>query len=92
MNKILRVRHFSYFFHFHYTLFSWLAGACVNSGSIFSNSLFVYSLVSPITHSFLDGYQPNLVRHLHPKYALPIILPKKALVINVFVKGYCTAD
>ena len=34
-----------------------LAGACVNPGSF----LFVHSLVCPITHSFLDGFQPNLV-------------------------------
>ena len=51
------------FFDFHRTLFHRLAGACVNPGSIFSNSLFVHSLVCPITHSFLDGYQPNLIQH-----------------------------
>ena len=37
-----------------------LAGACVNPGSF---SLFVHSLVCPITHSYLDGFQPNLVQH-----------------------------
>ena len=29
----------------------------------FSNSLVVHSLVCPITHSFLDDFQPNLHRH-----------------------------
>ena len=48
------------FFHFHRTLFCGLAGAYVNPGSF---SLFVHSLVCPITHSFLDGLQPNLVQH-----------------------------
>ena len=47
-------------FHFHRTLFRGLAGAYVNPG-IFS--LFVHSLVCPITHSSLDGFQPNLVQH-----------------------------
>ena len=37
-----------------------LTGAYVNPG-IFS--LFVHSLVCPITHSSLDGFQPNLVQH-----------------------------
>ena len=41
-------------------LFCGLAGAYVNPGSF---SLFVHSLVCPITHSFLDGFQPNLVQH-----------------------------
>ena len=47
-------------FHFHRTLFHGLAGAYVNPGRF---SLFVHSLVCPITHSFLDGFQPNLVQH-----------------------------
>ena len=47
-------------FHFHRTLFRGLAGAYVNPGKF---SLFVHSLVCPITHSFLDGFQPNLVQH-----------------------------
>ena len=59
------------FFHFHLTLFRGLAGACVNPRSIFS--LFVLSLVCPITHSFLDGFQPNLFT-TSLKYALPVIL------------------
>ena len=46
-------------FHFHHTLFRWLAGANVNPGSF---SLFVHSFVCPITHSSLDGFQPNLVQ------------------------------
>ena len=50
----------SSYFHFHRTLFRGLAGAYVNPG-IFS--LFVHSLVCPITYSFLDGFQPNLVQH-----------------------------
>ena len=36
------------------------AGACVNPGSF---SLFVHSFVCPITHRFIDGFQPNLVQH-----------------------------
>ena len=40
--------------------FRGLAGACVDPG-IFSQ--FVYSLVCAITHSSLDGFQPNLVQH-----------------------------
>ena len=41
-------------------LFHGLAGAYVNPGSF---SFFVHSLVYPITHSHLDGFQPNLVQH-----------------------------
>ena len=40
--------------------FRGFAGACMNPGSF---SLFMYSLVCPITHSSLDGFQPNLVQH-----------------------------
>ena len=40
--------------------FCGLAGAYVNLGRF---SLFVHSLVCPITHSSLDGFQPNLVQH-----------------------------
>ena len=41
-------------------LFRGLAGAYVNNGRF---SLLVHSLVCPITHSSLDGFQPNLVQH-----------------------------
>ena len=63
--NILGARHFFSvsLFHFHHTLFRGLAGARVNPGSIFSNSLFVHSLVCLITHSFLNGFQPNLYQH-----------------------------
>ena len=40
--------------------FRGLAGACVNPGRF---SQFVYSLVCAITHSSLDGFQPNLVQN-----------------------------
>ena len=50
------------FFYFHHTLFRGLAGVFVNPGS-FSNSLFIHSLVCLITHSFLQGFQPNLYQH-----------------------------
>ena len=40
--------------------FRGLAGACVNRGSFY---LIVHSLVCPIIHSYLDGFQPNLVQH-----------------------------
>ena len=61
MNKIFtRVSFFFFSFHFHRTLFRGLAGTYVNPGRF---SLFVHSLVCPITHSFLDGFQPNLVQH-----------------------------
>ena len=51
---------FFFFFHFHRTLFRGLAGAYVNPGRF---SLFVHSLVCPITHSFHYGFQPSLVKH-----------------------------
>ena len=41
-------------------LFRGLAGAYVNPKKF---SLLVHSLVCPITHSSLDGFQPNLVQH-----------------------------
>ena len=35
----------------------------MNSTSFSLNSLFVHSLVCPITHSFLNEFQPNLCQH-----------------------------
>ena len=40
--------------------FSWACGSLCEPRSF---SLFVHSLVCPITHSSLDGFQPNLVQH-----------------------------
>ena len=61
---ILRACHFFLcFFHFQCTLFCGFAGACVNPGSFFSNSLFVHSFVCAITHLFLNGFQPNFYQH-----------------------------
>ena len=53
-------RFFSSTFIFIAHFFGGLVGACVNPGSF---SLFVHSLVCQITHSFLNGYQPNLYQH-----------------------------
>ena len=47
------------FFHFHHTLFSWACGSLCEPRKF---SLFVHSLVCPITHSFLNVFQPNLVQ------------------------------
>ena len=47
-------------FHFIAHFFVGLRELGVNPRSF---SLFVHSLVCPITHSFLDGFQPNLVQH-----------------------------
>ena len=51
----------SFFFvslsYFHCTHFRGLVGAYMNAGS------FPVSLVCPITHSFLNRFQPNLVQH-----------------------------
>ena len=47
-------------FHFHRALFSWACGSLCEPRKF---SLFVHSPVCPITHSFLDGFQPNLVQH-----------------------------
>ena len=46
----------------HCTLL-WAYGCLYAPGSFLSNSLFVHSLVCPITHSFLNGFQPNLYQH-----------------------------
>ena len=58
-NTFMCTSFFSCLFHFIAHFFRGLAGAYVNSGR-FS---FVHSLVCPITHSSLDGFQPNLVQH-----------------------------
>ena len=50
----------SFIFIAHCTLFSW---ACESLCEPQKLSLFVNSLVCPITHSFLDGFQPKLVQH-----------------------------
>ena len=58
---------FSCLFHFHHTFFRGLVGACVNPRSF---SLFVHSLVCQITHSFLNGFQPNRLLHCRLKVAI----------------------
>ena len=57
-------------------------------------SLFVHLLVCPITHSFLDGFQPNLVHHFphvcstcHSVFSLKKI---ENTYLNVFLKCYYT--
>ena len=54
---------FSFIFIAH--LFRGLVGAYVNGRF----SLLVHSLVCPITHSSLDGFQPNLVQHFPHVYS-----------------------
>ena len=61
MNNIFTLVSFFVLFSSH--TFRGLAGACVNPGRF---SLLVHSLVCPITHSFLDGFQLSTF----PKYAL----------------------
>ena len=48
------------FLSFSSHTFSWACGSLREPRKF---SLFVHSLVCPITHSFLDGIQPNLVQH-----------------------------
>ena len=61
MNKIFtRVSFFLLLLSFSSHTFSWACGSLREPRKIFS---FVHSLVCSITHSFLDGFQPNLVQH-----------------------------
>ena len=46
--------------HSTFIFITHFSGACVNLRSI---SLFIHSICSPITHSFLNGFQPSLYRH-----------------------------
>ena len=74
------------FFHFHRIPFRGLAGACVNPGSIFLNSLFVHSIV---THTFLIGFQPNFVQHFSHVYSTcHTIFSLKYKHLNVFESHY----
>ena len=57
---------FSSLFYFHRTPFSW---ACRSLRNPRRFSLLVHSLVCPITHLFLDGFQPNLVQHFPHVYS-----------------------
>ena len=54
INNIYTCTSFSSLFHFYHRPLCGLAGAYVNPRSF---SLFVHSLVCPITHSFLDRFQ-----------------------------------
>ena len=83
MNIIFtRMSFFSCFFvHFHHTLFHGLAGACVNPGSF---SFFVHALVCPITHSFLNGFQPNLVQHFPYVYSVSGLISSKGMVFRAW--------
>ena len=75
MNNIFT--HMSFFlvslFHFHCTLYRGLAGACVNPQAHDKAHVFLFlyahALVCPITHSFLNGFQPNLVQHFPYVYS-----------------------
>ena len=68
--------------------FCGLAGAYVNPGRF---SLFVHSLVCPITHSFLDGFQLNLVQHFpHVCSTCHTVFSLKTH-LNIFLKDYYTA-
>ena len=49
-----------FFLSFSLHLFSW---ACGSFREPWKFSFFVHSLVCPITHSFLDGFQLNMVQH-----------------------------
>ena len=60
INNIFTCASFFSLFHFHRTLFLWACGSLLDPGRF---SQFVYSLVCAITHSSLDGFQPNLVQH-----------------------------
>ena len=52
----------SFIFIAHF--FRGVVGACVNPGKFFSNSLFVHSIIiCQMSHSFLNGFQPNLCQH-----------------------------
>ena len=70
IKNILGARCFFSCFIFIARFYHGLAGACVNPGSIFSNSVFVHSLLCQITHSFLNRFQPNLCQH----FSLPVML------------------
>ena len=65
IKKYFRRLSFFFLFHFHRTLLSWACGSLQlrEPQKIFSNSLFVHSLLCQITHSFLNGFQPNLCQH-----------------------------
>ena len=53
-------RFFFYFLSFSSHTFSWACGSLCEPQKFFS---FVHSLVCQITHSFLNGFQPNLYQH-----------------------------
>ena len=62
-----RASFFSCFFvSFSSHTFSWACGSLRKPGSF---SLLVHVLVCPITHSFLNGFQPNLVQHFPYVYS-----------------------
>ena len=80
MNNIFTCVFFYLFLCFIFIthFFRGLAGACVNPRNF---SLFVHSLVCPITHSSLDGFQLNVVQHFlhvcstcHTVFSLKITL------------------
>ena len=62
MNIIFKRASFfsSLFLSFSSHTFSWACGSLREPRKF---SFFMHSLVCPITHSFLDGFQPNLVQH-----------------------------
>ena len=88
LKTFLRVHPFSCFFLcFHCTFFRWLTWSLLEPHKYFSSSLFMHSLFSLITRSFLNGFQSNLYqRFSHVQYNLPVKLFSKHL--NVFVKRY----
>ena len=78
-----------FFVSFSSHTFRGLAGACVNPGSF---SLLVHALVRPITHSFLNGFQPNLVQHFPYVYSTSHSIFSLNKTPECVVIVYCTVN
>ena len=77
-----------FFFYFLSHNFLWAYGSLCEPRKF---SLFVHSLVCQITHSFLNGFQPNLCQHFSHVCSTCHTIFSLKQHLNVFEKGYYTA-
>ena len=70
----MHVIFFLFLFFIFITHFLWACGSSREPHKFYFQTLFlcIHALVYPITHSFLNGFQPNL--STSPMYALSVIL------------------
>ena len=81
-----------------YCTFLWACRSLCEPQKYFSNSLLVHLLVCQITHSFLNGFQPNLYQHFSHICSTCYVYYFKHMrmymrrAVDIVAINYCTPD